>query len=173
MRYKKMMRKELSTLTISIVAIKCKLNTRKTKNLRMRISKQLSNSNSINSSSWWCSNNKCFKNRRRLARGKRRLLPQKVDLKVQENQIKRVWYLSSTWLPTLLVNRFSIKLFRRRKTIIMSSNNSRTRLQKINFSRLFSFFKNSKLILKMLIQTLFPSFSMLSSNRCKWRLLKC
>ena len=59
--------------------------------------------------------------------------------------------------------------------IMLNSNNSRTRLLKINYSRSFSFFKNSKLILKMLIQTSYLSFSMLSSNsnQCKWHLLKC
>jgi hypothetical protein len=58
---------------------------------------------------------------------------------------------------------------------MLNSNNSRTKLLKINYSRSFSFFKSSKLILKMLIQTSYLSCSMLSSNssQCKWHLLKC
>jgi hypothetical protein len=58
---------------------------------------------------------------------------------------------------------------------MLNNNNNSSRLQRINFSRSYSFFKNSKLILKMLTLTLFLSFYMLnsSSNKCKWHLLKC
>jgi hypothetical protein len=50
MRSKKMMRRALSTWMISIVKIKCKWSTKKTRSLRARMSKLLFNSKSTNNS---------------------------------------------------------------------------------------------------------------------------
>jgi hypothetical protein len=50
MRYKKMMRRGLSTSMINIVKIKCKWSIKKTRSLRARTSKLLFNSKSTNSS---------------------------------------------------------------------------------------------------------------------------
>lgn len=50
MRYKRMMRKGLSTSMISTVMGTCKLSIRKIRSLRVRMSKLLFNSKSINSS---------------------------------------------------------------------------------------------------------------------------
>ena len=72
----------------------------------------------------------------------------------------------------MLASRFNTRLFRKRKTIMLNSNNSSSRLLRINSSRSYSYCKNSKLILKMLTLTSFLSFYMLSSNKCKWDLLK-
>ena len=73
----------------------------------------------------------------------------------------------------MLGNRFNTRLFRRKKTIMLnSSSNSSNRLLRINSSKLYSYCKNSKSTLKMLTPTSFLSFYMLSSNRCKWDLLK-
>ena len=73
----------------------------------------------------------------------------------------------------MLANRFNTRLFRKRKTIMLNSNNSSSsRLLRINSSKLYSCCKNSKSTLKMLTLTSFLSFYMLSNNRCKWDLLK-
>ena len=72
----------------------------------------------------------------------------------------------------MLASRFNTRLFRKRKTIMLNSNNSSSRLLRINYSKLYSYCKNSKSTLKMLTLTSFLSFYMLSSNRCKWDLLK-
>ena len=72
----------------------------------------------------------------------------------------------------MLANRFNTRLFRKRKTIMLNSNSSSSRLLRINSSKLYSYCKNSKSTLKMLTLTSFLSFYMLSNNRCKWDLLK-
>ena len=54
----------------------------------------------------------------------------------------------------MLANRFNTRLFRKRKTIMLNSNNSSSsRLLRINSSKLYSYCKNSKSTLKMLTLT--------------------